>query len=75
MCSVGRDLDDVGDVLRVRSHRTIVSVACCAPGHSCDSTFGACRCCKSSARKGEKTDRSEESHDFRAITNLALGGI
>ena len=63
MRSVDRNLNDVGDVLGVGSHRTIVFVACCAPSHSCDSTFGACGCCESSAREGQKTDCLEESHD------------
>jgi len=62
MRSVGRNLNDVGDVLGIGSHGTIVLVACCAPSHSCGSTFEACRCCKSSTRKSEKTDCLEESH-------------
>lgn len=62
MRSVGWNLNDVGDVLGVWSNGTIVFVACCAPGHSCGSTFGACRCCESSACEGEKTNCLEESH-------------
>ena len=70
MRSVDRNLNDVGDILGVGGHRTIVFIACYTPSHSCGSTFGARRCCESSAREGEKTDCLEESHDLWAITNL-----
>lgn len=62
MRSVGWNLNDVGDVLSVGSHGAVVFVACCAPSHSCGSTFGACRCCEGSACEDKKTDCLEKSH-------------
>lgn len=54
MRSVDRNLNDVGDILGVGSHRTIVFVASCAPSHSCNSTFepvGAAKAAPVKARR------------------------
>lgn len=59
---IGLNLDDVGQILSVRSNGSVVSDTSCSPGQPCRSTVGVGWSCDGRTHKGQETDGLDEFH-------------